>query len=99
MRGFDSLLYMQVCFWQVEESLHPACGGVEPYGELPGCQARRYGDFCLSGRIAHLTLLYREHASHVLQVALCHPQSEAQTGNFAGERVRDAEDSTGGCVG
>lgn len=46
-----------------------------------------------------LTHSHRKHASHVLQVARCRSQSEKPTSDFAGERVRDAEDSTGNCLG
>ena len=46
-----------------------------------------------------LTHSHRKHASHVLQVARCCSQSQKPTSDFAGERVRDAEDSTGNCLG
>ena len=53
----------------------------------------------LAGWLANLTHSHRKHASHVLQVARCRSQSQKPTSDFAGERVRDAEDSTGNCLG
>ena len=54
---------------------------------------------CSGGRLANLTPSHRKHASHVLQVARCRSQGEKPTGDFAGEGMRDAEDSTGNCLG
>ena len=86
----------------MEEGVHPACGGVKPDGELSGCQTRRYGDFFLVVWMIDLHNLIippREHASHVLQVGRCRPQSEAQTGDSTRKRGRNAENPTGGRVG
>ena len=47
----------------------------------------------------NLMIPLREHASDVLQVGHCRPQSEAQTGGSTRKRGRDAESLTGARVG
>ena len=61
---------------------------------------KREGTTTLIMRLASESNVHnRKHASHVLQVARCRSESEKQAGDFAGDRERDVEDSTGGRVG